>query len=132
MANVQVVHAGASRNWSKRVGLVAVPLLPVQAGTPGERGDNVADFDQIRPQAILAAPKYWCPNPDSTISPHVKGNSMSPSILDGYIITVDTSDVSPDNLLGQIVVACNIDSELLVSRLIRIDHTDVLLPDDRE
>jgi hypothetical protein len=30
---------------------------------------------------------------------------MSPLILDGYIIAVDTSDVSRDGLRGQIVVA---------------------------
>jgi phage repressor protein C with HTH and peptisase S24 domain len=58
---------------------------------------------------------------------------MSPLILDGYIIAVDTSDISHDKLVGQIVVAWNAEEKrLLVSRLIRFDHTDALVSDQRE
>jgi hypothetical protein len=58
---------------------------------------------------------------------------MSPLILDGYIIAVDMSDVPRDELLGQIVVAWNArEKKLLVSRLIRFDHTDALISDQRE
>ena len=58
---------------------------------------------------------------------------MSPLILDGYIIAVDTSVIAHDDLLGQIVVAWNSEKKrLLVSRLIRFDHTDVLVSDQRE
>ena len=57
---------------------------------------------------------------------------MSPLILDGYIIAVDTSSDTVEELLGQIVVASNIEKGLLVSRLIRFDHTDVLVSDHRE
>ena len=58
---------------------------------------------------------------------------MSPLILDGYIIAVDTSDISRDNLIGKIIVAWNAkEKRLLVSRLIRFDHTDVLVSDQRE
>jgi phage repressor protein C with HTH and peptisase S24 domain/DNA-binding XRE family transcriptional regulator len=133
LPNVQVVHAGAERmRMSEKRVFVAVPLLPVRAATPGEEGDRVADLDQLKPEAMLAAPIDWCPNPASTVSLRVKGNSMSPLILDGYIIAVDTSDVYRDDLLGQIVVAWNIEKGLLVSRLARFDHTDVLLSDHPE
>jgi phage repressor protein C with HTH and peptisase S24 domain len=81
---------------------------------------------------MLAAPKKWCPNPAFTISLFVKGSSMSPLILDGYIIAVDTSDTAHDDLSGKIVVAWNREKGLLVSRLIRFDHTDVLVSDHRE
>jgi len=58
---------------------------------------------------------------------------MSPLILDGYFIAVDTSDISRDDLVGQIVVARNTEEKrLLVSRLIRFDHTDALMSDQRE
>ena len=57
---------------------------------------------------------------------------MSPLILDGYIIAVDTSDVSHANLIGQIVVAQNTkEKRLLVSRLISFDHTEALVSDQR-
>lgn len=94
--------------------------------------DMVADLDQLKPEAMLAAPKKWCPNPASTISLLVKGSSMSPLILDGYIVAVDTSDTAHDDLIGKIVVAWNREQGLLVSRLIRFDHTDVLASDHRE
>jgi transcriptional regulator with XRE-family HTH domain len=132
IASVQVVHAG-STSPLKPTSFVAIPVLPVHAATPGENAEEVADLDQLQPEARWAAPAEWCPNPSRTISLRVKGNSMSPLILDGYIIAVDTSDVSHDHLLGQIVVAWNTEKKrLLVSRLIRFDHTDVLVSDQRE
>ena len=131
IASVQVVHAGAA--GSLKPARFAIPILPVRAATPGAVGDEVSDLDQLTPEAIWAAPVEWCPNPASTISLRVVGNSMSPLILDGYIIAVDTSEVSRDELIGQIVVASNIeDKRLLVSRLIRFDHTDALVSDQRE
>ena len=131
--DLQVVHAGVgTTKSSKDAAFVAIPLLPVLAATPGERGDKVSDLDQLKPEAMLAAPAEWCPNPASTISLRVKGNSMSPLILDGYIIAVDMSSAIVDELLGQIVVASNIEKGLLVSRLIRFDHTEVLVSDHRE
>lgn len=133
ITNVQVVHAGAGRKQlSKEEAFVAVPLLPVRAATPGEEGDKVPDLDQLKPEAMLAAPAKWCPNPAATVSLRVKGNSMSPLILDGYIVAIDTSNVSHDDLLGRIVVAWSMEKGLLVSRLIRFDHTDALVSDHRE
>ena len=130
---VQIVHAGAERTVpSQKEAFVAIPLLPIRAATPGEEGDKVADLDQLKPEAMLAAPLNWCPNPASTISLLVKGNSMSPLILDGYIVAVDTSHSSHDDLVGKIVVAWNREKGLLVSRLIRFDHTDILVSDHRE
>jgi SOS-response transcriptional repressor LexA len=110
IANVQVVHAGAGKRQApEEKAFVAIPLLPVRAATPGEEGDQVADLDQLKPEAMLAAPAAWCPHPAATISVRVKGNSMSPLILDGYIIAIDTSNVAHDDLLGRIVVAWNIE-----------------------
>lgn len=57
---------------------------------------------------------------------------MSPLILDGYIIAVDTSEVNHNALVGHIVVARHMERGLLVSRLIRFDHTDVLISDHRD
>lgn len=133
IAEVRIVHAGAATAGPLRPSdFVAIPVLPVCAATPGEKSDKVADIDQLKPETIWAAPAEWCPNPTRTISLRVKGDSMSPLILDGYILAVDTSEVSPDRLVGQIVIAWNAeDKRLLVSRLIRFDHTDALVSDRR-
>lgn len=132
IAKVQVVHAGAAGSL-KPARFVAIPILPVRAATLGADGDEVPDLDQLTPEALWAAPIEWCPNPASTISLRVVGNSMSPLILDGYIIAVDTSETSREGLVGKVVVARNMDEKrLLVSRLIRFDHTDALVSDQRE
>ena len=132
IANVQVVHAGEKSSLDP-TRFVAIPILPVHAATPGEIAEEVDDLDQLKPEALWAAPAEWCPHPARTISLRVKGNSMSPLILDGYIIAVDTSDISRDNVIGKIVVAWNTkEKRLLVSRLIRFDHTDALVSDQRE
>lgn len=58
---------------------------------------------------------------------------MSPLIFDGYLIAVDTSETAHEKMLGQIVVAWIRDEKrLLVSCLIRFDHTDALISDRRE
>lgn len=134
IANVQVVSAGVGRVGSlKPTDFVAIPVLPIHTATPGAYAEEVADLDQLKPEVMWAAPAEWCPNPTRTISLRVKGNSMSPLILDGYLIAVDTSETSPEDLLGQIVVARNTEEKrLVVSRLIRFDHTDALVSDQRE
>ena len=126
------VRASARANpVLKKESLVAIPFLPVHAGTPGHEGDNI-DLAEVSPESVLAAPIEWCPNPESTVCLRVKGNSMSPLILDGYIIAVDTSEIENDSLVGEIVVASHKEKGLLVSRLIRFDHTDALVSDQRE
>jgi DNA-binding XRE family transcriptional regulator len=133
VADVLVVHAGSPKNLPpKPSDFVAIPLLPVHAGTPGEKGDPEVDLEQVKPETMLVSPRDWCPHPDSTVCLRVKGNSMSPLILDGYIIAVDTFEVRHDALVGKIVLAWHAEKGLLVSRLIRFDHTDALVSDHRE
>ncbi len=130
--DVQFVEAGSGKRPSiEKASLVVIPLLPVHAGTPGTQGDT-SDLTDIQPESVLAAPRDWCPNPPSTVCLQVKGDSMSPLILDGYIVAVDTSATENDDLVGQIVIAWHREKGLLVSRLIRFDHMDALVSDRRE
>jgi len=131
--DVQFANAGSRKKNHPlpEVDLVAIPLLPVHAGTPGAQGDT-SDLTDIAPESIMAAPRDWCPNPVSTVCLRVKGDSMSPLILDGYIVAVDTSATENDDLVGQIVIAWHRERGLLVSRLIRFDHMDALVSDRRE
>ena len=58
---------------------------------------------------------------------------MSPLILNGYLIAVDTSKSSREKLRGQIIVAWSKKTrQLVVSRLLRFDHTDALVSDQRD
>ena len=72
--SVLVVHAGNRKKApTTEADFVAVPLLPVHAAAPGERGDKDIDLEQVRPELFLAAPHEWCPNPNSTLCLRVKG-----------------------------------------------------------
>jgi DNA-binding XRE family transcriptional regulator len=133
MSAVLLVHAGNIKKPPVDPSdFVGIPLLPVHAGTPGKSGDKDVDLEQVRPETMLVAPRNWCPHPDHTISLRVRGNSMSPLILDGYIVAVDTFDVRHDSLVGKIVLAWNAESGLIVSRLIRFNQMDALVSDHRE
>jgi SOS-response transcriptional repressor LexA len=57
---------------------------------------------------------------------------MMPLLHDAYVIVVDTSQTNSRKLYGHIVVAGHKESGLVVSRLQRFDHTEVLVPENRE
>ncbi|HEV7511247.1 MAG TPA: hypothetical protein VGO27_06085 [Candidatus Acidoferrum sp.] len=62
IASVQIVHAGEKIVSSLRpTDFVATPVLPVRAATPGEDAEELADLDQLRPEAIWAAPANGVP-----------------------------------------------------------------------
>jgi hypothetical protein len=126
-----VVTAGAGRHKSEQ-GLVAIPLLPVFAGTHGQVGDKILNLDQVQPEEMLAAPTAWCPHPGETMCLRVKGNSMAPLIHDGYIVAVDAFLKDRAKLADNIVIAWNKDVGLTISRLKAFDGVDVLVPENRE
>jgi len=134
VAKVLVVRAGHRKKVPapRETDFVAIPFLPVHAGTPGVGGDLAADLEQVRPDSMWAAPIHWCPNPNATVCFQVKGNSMAPVILDGNIIAVDTSETDHEKLIGKVVVAHSSEKGLLVSRLMMFDHTVALVSDQRE
>jgi SOS-response transcriptional repressor LexA len=132
LPTLQVVQAGAHRTTKRHDNLVAIPVLPVVAATHGGKGDPVDALDQAHPESMLAAPSDWCPNPAHTSCLRVHGRSMMPLIHDGYIVVIDTSQTNRLKLYGQIVVAAHKEQGLIVSRLQRFDHTEVLVPENRE
>jgi SOS-response transcriptional repressor LexA len=132
LPSLQVVQAGVHRPRKAPNNLVAIPVLPIVAATHGGKGDPADSLDQVHPESMLAAPSDWCPNPAHTSCLRVHGRSMMPLIHDGYIIVIDTSQTNRLKLYGQIVVAAHQEQGLIVSRLQRYDHTEVLVPENRE
>jgi SOS-response transcriptional repressor LexA len=132
LQNFQFVHAGSTSMKPEKSQLVAIPLLKVVAATNGEKGDNVPILHEAPIESIIAAPEEWCPNPTSTYSLRVRGNSMNPLIYDNYILVVDSSQTSRSKLDGKIVIAWHKDVGLTVSRFRRYDHTEVLHSENRE
>ena len=132
MQDFEIVHAGTRGKNPVRAHLVAIPLLKIVADTNAEKGDNIPLLHEAPIESMIAAPKDWCPNPTSTYSLRVRGNSMNPLIYADYILVVDSSQTSRPKLDGKIVIAWHKDVGLTVSRFRRYDHTEVLHPENRE
>jgi hypothetical protein len=69
---VQVVHAWAEKVLPQRtISLLLFRFFP-SALRLRAKGDRIADLER---EAMLAAPKKWCPNPAFAISLLVRGSS---------------------------------------------------------
>ena len=131
LEHVEIVNAGSGlRSRPEKIQLVAVPLLNAVAGAHGEKGDDVHMLNKAPIESMMAAPRDWCPNPSYTSCLRVRGNSMAPLILDGYIVAIDSSQINLSELDGKIVIAWHKDRGLTVSRFRRYDHTEVLVPEN--
>jgi hypothetical protein len=131
----EIVVAGSGRKragGSKKVKLIAIPVLPVHAATRGQKGDDDIDLAQVSPDEMIAAPSIWCPNPAETSCLRVRGSSMNPVIEDGDIVALDSSQTDPDKLNGKIVVAWHPEHGLSLSRLLRVDGLQLLESENRE
>ena len=128
----RIAHAGSGGKKPSTPQLLAIPLLKIAVASHGGRGDNSTLLHDAPVETVIAAPKDWCPNPDSTTCLRVHGNSMMPLIYDGYILAVDSSQSDLSELNGKVVIAWHKDMGLMVSRLQHYDHTEVLQPENKE
>jgi SOS-response transcriptional repressor LexA len=112
--------------------LVAVPLLDAHAGTLGQEGAPFTDFNSVAADEMLAAPAFWCPNPEQTNCLRVKGTSMSPLINEGDLVAVDASPSSQQELNGKIVVAWHRQDGLFLGRFISADGVQLLESENHE
>src|ERR1700724_265032 len=135
LPDFEIVVAGSGKKRaaiSKKVKLIAIPVLPVHAATRGEKGDDHIALGQLSADEMIAAPPMWCPNPAETSCLRVKGSSMSPLIDDGDIVALDSSQSDPGELNGKIVVAWHPEHGLSLSRFLRIDGLQLLESENRE
>jgi len=119
----EIVTAGSGRKRSTartRTKLVAIPVLAVQAGTHGAKGDRVLDLDQAEVSEMIAAPAQWCPNPAGTSCVHVRGAAMSPAINDA------------NELNGKIIVAWHKATGLTLSRFLVMNGVQLLESENRD
>lgn len=127
----EIANAGSgNKKLTEKLQLVAVPLLKIVAASHGEKGDDVPFLQDAPIESMIAAPKEWCPHPSSTSCLRVQGHSMTPTICDGYIVAVDSSQTDRSKLDGKIVIAWKKDKGLTVSRFRRYDHTETLQPEN--
>jgi phage repressor protein C with HTH and peptisase S24 domain len=130
--DLRIAHAGSGRKKPSTPQFVAIPLLKIAVASDGGRGDSSTLLHNAPIESVIAAPTDWCPNPDSTTCLRVRGNSMMPLIHDGYILAVDSSRTDLSELNGKVVIAWHKDLGLMVSRLLRYDHTEVLQPENKD
>jgi SOS-response transcriptional repressor LexA len=131
----EVVLAGGGKKVPRRsdkMTIVAIPVLPLRAATPGENGDRPTDFDQVAAEAVIAAPAMWNPNSGETSCLRVKGSSMSPGVNDGDLIAVDAALSDPDKLNGKLIVIAHREQGLLLGRFRALNGTQMLVSENRE
>jgi SOS-response transcriptional repressor LexA len=127
----EIVGAGGGNGKSaEKLQLVAIPLLKAIAASHGQKGDDIPFLHDAPIESMIAAPRDWCPHPASTSCLRVRGQSMTPTIGDGYIVAVDSSQTDRSKLDGKIVIAWKKDKGLTVSRFKRYDHTETLQPEN--
>jgi SOS-response transcriptional repressor LexA len=122
--------ANGNKKLTGKLQLVAVPLLKAIAASHGQKGDDIPVLHDAPVESMIAAPREWCPHPSSTSCLRVRGHSMMPTIGDGYIVAVDSSQTDRSKLDGKIVIAWKKDEGLTVSRFRRYDHTETLQPEN--
>jgi SOS-response transcriptional repressor LexA len=133
----EIVRAGSGAKrkrpkGARKLQMVAVPLLDLHAGTIGQTGGKFVDFDSATAEDMIAAPAFWCPNPEQTNCLRVKGTSMSPLIHDGDIVAVDGSQTDPEKLSTKIVVAWHRENGLSLARFIFADGVHLLESENRD
>ena len=121
----------ASRKLSKplpeKMGAVAIPLLNVAVyGDPVPPAENVS-ISEVKVQEVLLAPLSWCPHPENMISMHLAGDSMTPTILPGAILFVDTAANDREHMGRKIAVVSHRDLGFKVGRFQRLANSDLMV-----
>jgi transcriptional regulator with XRE-family HTH domain len=128
LKDLRVVAAKrSSRHLAGKGNAVAIPLLNVTAyGDRIPPHENVS-LSQVEVEDVLLAPLDWCPHPENMISMHLAGDSMSPVILPGSILFVDTAMKDRDRLHQRITVVAHRDLGFKVARFQRVGGSDLLV-----
>jgi phage repressor protein C with HTH and peptisase S24 domain len=107
---------------------VQVPLveMQLQAGVPGFQADP-----EYGEHSTLSLPRYWVEarrvNPAHLVALRVKGDSMYPTLREGYTVIVNTADREPAD---GAIFAVNYEGKALVKRLERDGGTWYLSSDN--
>jgi len=106
---------------------VAIPLLNVSAYGDHVPPEENVSLSSAEVEDVLLAPLDWCPNPESMMSMHLMGDSMTPAIAPGSILFVDTAETDREKLNQKIVVVAHRDLGFKVARLQRRQGADLLI-----
>lgn len=129
---LKIVNAGVRKNGKGTPGsLVAIPFLPIVAAAGKEKGSSDHDLTHVDSEQMLAAPRFWCPNPVDTVCMRVKGTSMEPLLYNGYVIVVDQKQNERKKMHGKVIVAHHDKFGLVVSRFWQVKGSDLLVSDNR-
>lgn len=107
----------------KRSDYVAVPLLrdSAAAGEP-----RLIDDSQVEDMIIMRS--SITPHPDETVCVKVSGDSMSPILLDGYVVAIDTRVTDRKLLYRQMVAAIGPSGGCTIKWLRKSGSDELLVP----
>ena len=101
--------------------VVPVPLLKDAAAAGSPRAIDQSDIDRWLLVDATAAP-----HPQNTIAIRIVGGSMEPSLRDGFIVVIDTTERAPRELAGAMVAARDPSGGVTVKYL-RLVHGEFML-----
>jgi SOS-response transcriptional repressor LexA len=114
---------GEGLHLKRKSGYIAVPLLvdPAAAGEP-----RLIDDNQVEDMIIVRG--ALCPHPEQTVCVKVKGDSMSPVLLDGYVVAIDTTITERKALYRQMVAAIGPSDGCTIKWLRKSGKDELLVP----
>jgi len=114
---------GEGLRLKKKTDYIALPLLrdSAAAGEP-----RMIDDRQVEDMIIVRS--ALCPNPQETVCVKVSGDSMSPVLLDGYVVAIDTSITDRKALYKQMVAATDPSGGCTIKWLRKSGKDELLVP----
>jgi len=125
-------HLVAGGKLSRRVETekstaVVIPQLNLIAYGDRVPPNTRVTLAEAEVEELLMAPLHWCPNPESVIAMHVKGDSMAPLIQEDAILVLDTAVTERDHLHQKLAVFSHRDHGLKLARFQRLPSSDILV-----
>jgi transcriptional regulator with XRE-family HTH domain len=121
-ARIRAVEYPAKIPPQKTSNSVELILLsdPVAAGPPAQ----VQERDVER---VITMPTFLIPHPDETVCVRVKGESMAPTLQEGFICAVDTRHTNPMQLVEHMVAARDPEGGVTIKWLRKMDSGALIL-----
>lgn len=112
----------AEKFIARQIDIIQVPLLHDRAAAGMGSKVNERDIDYLIPML-----RSQLPPSGKIVALRVKGDSMSPILLEGYVIFVNVNQRDPRHLVGRMVVASE-DDGVTVKWLRKSSRTFILVP----
>lgn len=104
-------------------GVARIPLLKDSAAAGSPR-----QLDERAISIYIEFPAQWCPKAQHCIAIKVTGDSMSPTLEEGFIVFIDLSQKDPKRLVNEMVAARDGEGGVTIKWLRKVGNYFMLVP----